>query len=30
VDRLNLWLCPVLLGSGKQVFGDGPCQPRFG
>src|SRR6266511_930844 len=23
VDRLNLWAYPVLLGSGKQVFGDG-------
>jgi dihydrofolate reductase len=23
VDRLDLWLYPVLLGSGKQVFGDG-------
>jgi dihydrofolate reductase len=23
VDRLNLWLYPVLLGSGKQVFADG-------
>jgi dihydrofolate reductase len=23
VDRLNLWLYPVLLGSGKRVFGDG-------
>jgi dihydrofolate reductase len=23
VDRFNLWLYPVLLGSGKQVFGDG-------
>lgn len=23
VDRLNLWLHPVLLGSGKKVFGDG-------
>src|SRR5205823_1794538 len=23
VDRLNLWLYPVLLGTGKQVFGDG-------
>ena len=22
VDRLNLWLYPLLLGSGKQVFGD--------
>lgn len=23
VDRLNLWLYPLLLGSGKQVFGSG-------
>ena len=23
VDRLDLWLYPLLLGSGKQVFGDG-------
>jgi dihydrofolate reductase len=23
VDRLNLWLYPLLLGSGKQVFGEG-------
>ena len=23
VDRLNLWLYPVLLGSGKQLFADG-------
>ena len=23
VDRLNLWLYPLLLGSGKQVFGAG-------
>ena len=23
VDRLNLWQYPPLLGSGKQVFGDG-------
>jgi dihydrofolate reductase len=23
VDRLNLWLYPVLLGSGKRVFADG-------
>ncbi len=23
VDRLSLWLYPLLLGSGKQVFGDG-------
>jgi dihydrofolate reductase len=23
VDRLNLWLYPLLLGSGKQVFGNG-------
>jgi dihydrofolate reductase len=23
VDRLNLWLYPLLLGSGKRVFADG-------
>ena len=23
VDRMNLWLYPLLLGGGKQVFGDG-------
>jgi len=23
VDRLNVWLYPVLLGSGKRLFGDG-------
>jgi dihydrofolate reductase len=23
VDRFNLWIYPVLLGSGKQVFADG-------
>lgn len=23
VDRLNLWQCPVVLGVGKRVFGDG-------
>lgn len=23
IDRLNLWLYPLLLGSGKQVFGSG-------
>ena len=23
VDRLNLWLYPLVLGSGKKVFGDG-------
>jgi dihydrofolate reductase len=23
IDRLELWMYPVLLGSGKQVFGDG-------
>ena len=23
VDRLNLWLYPLLLGSGKKVFADG-------
>jgi dihydrofolate reductase len=23
IDRLELWMYPVLLGSGKQVFGNG-------
>jgi dihydrofolate reductase len=23
VDRMNLWVYPLLLGGGKQVFGDG-------
>ena len=23
IDRLNLWLYPLLLGNGKQVFADG-------
>lgn len=23
IDRLNLWIYPVLLGTGKRVFGDG-------
>ena len=23
VDRLNLWLCPLVLGSGKRLFADG-------
>jgi dihydrofolate reductase len=23
VDRMNLWLYPLLLGSGKQMFGGG-------
>lgn len=23
IDRLNVWIYPVLLGSGKRVFGDG-------
>lgn len=30
VDRLELWLYPVLLGSGKQVFAGGPCPTRCG
>jgi riboflavin biosynthesis pyrimidine reductase len=27
VDRLELWMYPVLLGSGKQVFSDGGLTP---
>ncbi len=29
VDRMNLWLYPVLLGSGKQVSPTGPCPRRY-
>ena len=28
VDRLHLWLYPLLLGSGKQVFAGGTCPLR--
>jgi dihydrofolate reductase len=29
VDRLELWLYPILLGSGKQVFGNGTVPTRL-
>src|SRR5262245_15959222 len=29
VDRLNLWLYPLLLGSGKQVFAEGTVPTRL-
>ena len=28
VDRINLWVYPVLLGTGKRVFADGTVRPR--
>lgn len=29
VDRLNVWLYPLLLGSGKHVFGDGTVPAKL-
>lgn len=29
VDRLELWLYPITLGSGKRLFGDGTVPTRF-
>lgn len=29
VDKLNLWLYPVVLGSGKRLFGDGAVPARL-
>ncbi len=29
VDRLELWLDPVALGSGKRLFGDGTVPTAF-
>ncbi|TML91945.1 MAG: dihydrofolate reductase [Actinobacteria bacterium] len=29
IDRLNLWLYPLLLGNGKQVFADGTVPTRL-
>lgn len=29
VDELNLWLAPIVLGSGKRVFGDGTVPAAF-
>ncbi|WP_109472979.1 dihydrofolate reductase family protein [Ornithinimicrobium cavernae] len=29
VDQVNLWLCPVVLGTGKKLFPDGTVPARF-
>ena len=29
VDRINLWLCPVVLGKGKKLFPDGTAATRY-
>jgi dihydrofolate reductase len=29
VDRINLWVCPVVLGTGKKLFPDGTTASRF-
>jgi dihydrofolate reductase len=29
VDRVNLWLCPVVIGQGKKLFPDGTAATRF-
>jgi dihydrofolate reductase len=29
VDRVNLWLCPVVLGTGKRLFPEGTTPARF-
>jgi dihydrofolate reductase len=29
VDRVNLWVCPVVLGQGKKLFPDGTAATRF-
>ncbi|HEX6335602.1 MAG TPA: dihydrofolate reductase family protein [Jiangellaceae bacterium] len=29
VDRVNLWVCPVVLGKGKKLFPDGTAATRF-
>ena len=29
VDRLNIWLYPLLLGTGKRVFADGTVPTAF-
>jgi dihydrofolate reductase len=29
VDQLNLWVCPVVIGTGKKLFPDGTTATRF-
>ena len=29
VDRVNLWVCPVVLGKGKRLFPEGTAATRF-
>ncbi|MCW2131931.1 dihydrofolate reductase family protein [Arthrobacter sp. VKM Ac-2550] len=29
VDRVNLWVCPVVLGKGKKLFPEGAAATRF-
>lgn len=29
VDRVNLWVCPVVLGKGKKLFPEGTAATRF-
>ena len=29
VDQVNLWVCPVVLGTGKRLFPDGTMATRF-
>ncbi|WP_411732130.1 dihydrofolate reductase family protein [Paeniglutamicibacter sp.] len=29
VDRVNLWVCPVVIGEGKKLFPDGTAPTRF-
>jgi dihydrofolate reductase len=29
VDRVNLWVCPVVIGQGKKLFPDGATPARF-
>jgi dihydrofolate reductase len=29
VDRVNLWVCPVVLGQGKKLFPEGTAATRF-
>jgi dihydrofolate reductase len=29
VDRVNLWVCPVVIGTGKRFFPEGTAATRF-